>query len=127
MAGSGSAPADALDFSGGTLPAGTLTFSPGQTSQVVSIVVAGDTAVEADEAFTVSLSTPTGAGLDSAANPADGIIRNDDTPPTPLPVLAIAARQSDRNEGNAETTAFTFTITRSSEGEGVSTARWAVS
>ena len=126
LAGSGSAPADALDFSGGTLPAGILTFSPGQTSQVVSIDVAGDTEVEADEAFTVSLATPTGAGLDIAANSAAGIIRNDDTPPTPLPALRISATDADRPEGNAGATPFTFTVTRGGDITGVSRATWTV-
>jgi Ca2+-binding RTX toxin-like protein len=126
LASSGSAPADDLDFSGGTLPAGTLTFSPGQTSQIVSIQVAGDTEVEADEAFTVSLATPTGAELDSAASAAAGIIRNDDTPPTPLPVLRISASEADRPEGNAGSTPFSFTVSRSGDTTGVSRATWTV-
>lgn len=126
LASSGSAPADDLDFSGGTLPAGTLTFSPGQTSQIVSIEVAGDTEVEADEAFTVSLATPTGAELDSAASAAAGIIRNDDTPPTPLPVLRISASEADRPEGNAGSTPFSFTVSRSGDTTGVSRATWTV-
>ena len=126
LAGSGSGPADALDFSGGILPAGTLTFDPGQTSQILSIEVAGDTEVEADEAFTVSLATPSGAELDSAASAAAGIIRNDDTAPTPLPVLRISATDADRPEGNAGPTPFSFTVSRSGDSTGVSRATWTV-
>jgi len=50
VAGSGAAPADASDFSAGTLPSGTLSFAAGETSKTITVNVAGDTAVEADEA-----------------------------------------------------------------------------
>ena len=39
---------------------GTVTFAAGQTSATITIEVIGDTAVEGDELFGVSLSSPTG-------------------------------------------------------------------
>src|SRR5206468_2665790 len=42
-----------------TTISGTLTFAAGITSQTISVPVIGDTTVEADEAFTVTLSSPT--------------------------------------------------------------------
>lgn len=60
---------------------GMLTFAPGQTKLQVSVPVLGDTTVEANEAFSVKLSAPTGATLAKAQ--ATATITNDDTPPSP--------------------------------------------
>jgi hypothetical protein len=46
--------------------------------------------------------------------------------PEPPPVLAIAALDADQAEGQSGSTPFTFAVTRSGDGSGVSTARWAV-
>ena len=79
VSGSGGNPAEAADF-GGSFPSGTVTFAPGETTQTVTIDVAGDTDVEGDEGFTVTLSGATGgAGIATAT--ATGTIQNDDTPP----------------------------------------------
>lgn len=56
---------------------GTATFDPGQTSRQISVAVIGDTTVEADETFTVTLSAPTSTTLADAS--ATGTIANDDT------------------------------------------------
>ena len=58
VTGSGIHPADATDF-GGTLPSGTVSFAVGEASQTITINVSGDTTVESDESFTVTLSPPT--------------------------------------------------------------------
>ncbi|MGD9724414.1 MAG: FG-GAP-like repeat-containing protein [Pirellulales bacterium] len=55
---------------------GTLTFAPGQTSQLVTVLVNGDTTNEADEDFTLLLSDANNATL--AAASAQGVIQNDD-------------------------------------------------
>lgn len=82
VAGSGTNPANASDFAGGILPGGTISFAAGETSKVITVNVQGDTTVEPDENFTVSLSSPTnGATLTTAS--ATGTIQNDDTPPPP--------------------------------------------
>ncbi|MFM9033587.1 MAG: Calx-beta domain-containing protein, partial [Mycobacterium sp.] len=54
---------------------GTLSFAPGVTSQQVIVKVTGDTAVESDETFTVTLSNAVGARVGTAV--ATGTIRND--------------------------------------------------
>jgi hypothetical protein len=64
------------DFGAST---GTLTFTPGETSQPVTVAVNGDTAAEADETFTVVLSSPTNATLLDGSGL--GTITNDDGAP----------------------------------------------
>ena len=59
---------------------GTLSFDPGVTSRIVSVPVVGDVVDEADETFTVTLSGAVNATLADAS--ADGIIVDDDGPPT---------------------------------------------
>ena len=55
---------------------GQVSFAPGETSQTVSIPIIGDTAVEAGETFTVTLSNPGNSSLGDAS--ATGTISNDD-------------------------------------------------
>ncbi len=57
---------------------GTVTFAPGQTSQLVSITVNGDTVREPDERFFVSFKHPTNANLGGFYGLGFGIIANDD-------------------------------------------------
>jgi Ca2+-binding RTX toxin-like protein len=111
---------DADDF-GGTLPeTQTVTFAADEMEKTVVITGSGDTDVEADETFTVSLETPVGATIDETASTADGIIVNDDA--APEPVISIAADDSaDQDEGDEGTTEFTFTVTRSGDLSGEST------
>ena len=45
---------------------GTLTFLPGETSKTISVVVFGDTVMEGNESFVVSLSSPSGATIADA-------------------------------------------------------------
>lgn len=56
--------------------AGTLTFTPGQTSKVVTVNVVGDTTPEPNETFVVNLSVPMGATLFDGQGM--GTILNDD-------------------------------------------------
>ena len=59
--------------------AGTLTFTPGQTTASVTVPVRGDTRDEPDEAFALSLSRPTGGAVLADAA-AEGRIADDDEP-----------------------------------------------
>ncbi len=64
---------------------GTLTFNPGEKSKTISVVVVADTAIEQDEAFSVTISGAVGATI--AVGTATGRITNDDTQ---VPVTAGA-------------------------------------
>ncbi len=66
---------------------GTLTFAPGTTVQPVNVTIIGDTAVEPDETFSVTLSKPSGATM--ADRQGIGTIVNDDVlpPVTTEPVV----------------------------------------
>jgi Ca2+-binding RTX toxin-like protein len=120
VTGSGANPATAADFQGGVLPSGLVSFAAGETSKTITIQVATDTVVEPDEGFTVTLSNASNAGLATAS--ALGQITNDDATPT----LAIAATDAVKAEGDSGATAFTFTVTRSGDVSGDTTADWAV-
>ena len=65
-----------------TATSGTVTFAAGVTSQTVAVKVTGDTTVEPNETFTVTLSNPTGATVSKAT--ATATITNDDVA-TPNP------------------------------------------
>ncbi len=75
-----------------TAETGTIAFAPGVTTQTVHVGVIGDTAVEPNETFTVTLSAPSGVTIAKAT--AVGTITNDDVagtiPPTITPGLSIS-------------------------------------
>lgn len=76
---SGGNPVDVNDF-GGNLPSGQVQFDAGQSvSQTVTLNVVGETDIEPDERFTVTLSNPSdGARLNVISSV--GTIRDDDDP-----------------------------------------------
>ncbi|WP_374489593.1 pre-peptidase C-terminal domain-containing protein [Zoogloea sp.] len=74
--------ASASDFVGNVLPAGTLSFADGELSKTLTIYVAGDTTIESNERFSVTLSNPSNLALGSSTV-AYGIIQNDDGPLPP--------------------------------------------
>jgi len=122
VTGTSSNPASAADF-GGTLPSGIVTFAAKETSKVISVNVSGDTSVEPDESFTVTLSNPTnGATLTTAT--ATGTITNDDVVQTVN--LAIAPTNATQTEGNSGNKAFNFTVTRSGTTTGTNAVNWVV-
>lgn len=111
------------DFTGPT--AGTLYFQAGETAKTITINVAADSTVEANEAFNVSLSNPRGATID--ANSAQAVILNDDGgPPPPSQTTLAFAGDVTRAEGNAGSTAFVFTVNRGGPTDGTSGVGWAV-
>lgn len=81
----------------------TATIPDGASSTTVDVTVAGDTVYELDETFTVNLSNATNGVLTDATG--IGTITNDDAPPS------FSIDDVTLDEGNAGTTAFTFTIT----------------
>ena len=62
-----------------TVQTGTLTFTPGQISKIITVLVKGDTTVEANEKYFVNLSSPTFAVI--VVSQASAYIRNDDAAP----------------------------------------------
>jgi Calx-beta domain len=131
--GSGTNAASANDFSGG-FGSGTVSFAAGETSKTITIYVAGDMNVEADEDFVVMLSNATNGGQIGTGQ-ATGHIRNDDTPgitvsPTsgltvdesgttasfsvvlthpPTADVHIAVTSGDTTEGTVSVTSLVFT------------------
>ncbi|MEO0854981.1 MAG: Calx-beta domain-containing protein, partial [Cyanobacteria bacterium J06648_11] len=77
---------------------GTLTFNPGGSlSQTVTVLVNGETKVETDEDFTVTLDSATNATI--AAGSATGTIVNDDV--NQAPVVTNQSFTLDENSPNA--------------------------
>ncbi|KAA0677178.1 Ig-like domain-containing protein, partial [Roseomonas genomospecies 6] len=88
--GSGGSTLNAADF-GGTMPSGTVAFADGDTTKTITIQVSGDTDIEPDETFTVTLSNPSVAATSIETASASGTIRNDD----PInPTLTLPAAQT---------------------------------
>ncbi|NBB83303.1 MAG: hypothetical protein GVY28_07845 [Alphaproteobacteria bacterium] len=124
IGGDGEDAATADDFdTGGLFPSGTLIFAPGQTSETVSVPVAGDTQIEPDEGFKITLMNPGGDAIIITAT-ATGLIENDDEPAPPA--FAIAASDADKDEGDSGTRDFTFTVTRSGDTGGTASVDYAV-
>lgn len=83
--------ANAADLSG-TI-GGTVTFEDGQSEATISLTVAGDTAVEPDETFSVVLSNATG-GANIVDGNATGTIINDDVSLVAIHVIQGAGHVS---------------------------------
>ena len=84
---------------------GTLTFAPGVGAQTVTVDLIGDSIIELDEAFAVTLSGADGSVIGDATGV--GTIIDDDT----LPLIAIGNTQV--LEGNSGTTSALLTLTLS--------------
>ncbi len=86
------------------IPAGTLTFAAGTTSQPIAVTVTGDATDEADETVVVRLSSPVNATL--AAASGTGTIADDDAPTLSIDSPSVT-------EGDSGTATLTFTVTLS--------------
>lgn len=84
---------------------GTVTFTPGQESQTVSVTINGDSTFEPNETFNVNLSNAVNATIDD--NQGVGTIVNDDSQPS------ISISDVTVTEGNAGTTTASFTVSLS--------------
>src|SRR6185436_14290897 len=90
---------------------GTLTFSPGEASKIVSVVVNGDGANEPDETFSVNLSNPANATIARAQG--TGTIVNDDS--VAIPTLQFSQATYSVQEELGWTT---VTVTRGGDTSG---------
>ena len=120
VTGSGVNAATAADF-GAALPSGTVTIPVGASSATFTVNVAGDTLLETNEGFTVTLSNPP-AGTQLGTATAASTILDDDTP-----ILSITGPGgAGTAEGNAGTSVHTFTVSLSSASNVDTSVAWAV-
>jgi hypothetical protein len=78
---------------------GTITFVAGQTTATIVIQIIGDSLVEGDETFTITLSDPVGLALGRAV--ATVTILDDDQPPPPAgPSVSFTTSTAQVTEGN---------------------------
>ena len=89
-----------------TTRSGTLTFAPGQTSKQVSVPILDDTTDEYDEQFYLSLSNAVGGQIGESFY-GYGTIQDNDAAPS------ITINNVSKQEGQRNTTAFTFTVSLS--------------
>ncbi|MFM6879420.1 MAG: Calx-beta domain-containing protein, partial [Dolichospermum sp.] len=122
VTGSGTSAANATDFVGGVLPSGTVSFAAEETSKVITVDVQGDTTVEPNEDFTVTLSNPTNGATITTAT-AVGTIQNDDVN-TDLPIIDLSANQTVV-EGIISPQSVTYTVTLSSDSTDTITVQYA--
>ncbi|MCB9016960.1 MAG: HYR domain-containing protein, partial [Lentimicrobiaceae bacterium] len=99
---------------------GTLTFAAGETSKTITVLVNGDTRVEANETFTIELSDLVDNGRDITITDATGTgtITNDDSATLSIGDVTLA-------EGNSGTTSFSFTVTLSAASDAAVTVDYA--
>ena len=95
---------------------GTVTFTPGVTTQSITVSIIGDTVAEADETFFVDLSSPVGATL--ADNRGVVTIANDDSP-------SLSINNVSLNEGNGGATNANLTVTLSTASANTVTVNYA--
>jgi len=85
-----------------TAATGTLTFPAGTTSQDISVSIKGDTTVEGNETFKITLTEPAGATLGAAS--AIITLTNDDVAPPALPIISIADASFSEGDNDNEVT-----------------------
>ncbi len=90
-----------------TATSGTLTFKAGQTTATISVPIIGDTKIESNENFLVTLSAVTGNATVSDAQAVGTIINDDKGTAT----SNMSINNVIHPEGNSGTTNFTFTVT----------------
>jgi uncharacterized repeat protein (TIGR01451 family) len=90
-----------------TATSGTLTFNPGTTSQPITVVVSGDTAIEPNETFFVDLTGATNATITD--NQGLGTINNDDA--IGIADLTITTVRSPQNPQGGQPFTITITVT----------------
>ncbi len=128
VAGSGSHPANASDFAGGTLPSGTATFAAGSSTAHVIVNVSGDTPIEPNENFTVTLSNPSvNATIAAGADTGIGTIVNDDSNTISLgDPNVVGSNNVSHVEGNSGTTGYDFVLTRTGDLSGTASVDFSV-
>ena len=125
VASSGPNPASPADFVPAAFQSGVVEFMPGDVTRTITIPVRGESAIEADETFLLTLNNST-SNLTIAASSAIGTIKNDDHP-RPGPTISIAAVSLTRAEGTGTgPTSFTFRIDRTGSLHQTASVRYSV-
>jgi len=106
--------AGAADFTAGE---GQVTFAPGATTGRIEVPVTGDTVVEGDETFTVTLSSPSGATLGDA-DAVGTVLDDDDVVVDPSVSIGDAPVREDAGPAG-------FEVRLSEAATGPVTVRWA--
>ncbi len=106
-----------VDF---TTVSGTLTFATGTTVKTLAVAVAGDDIDEADETFTVGLSTPTNATLTSTTAATGTIIDNEGS-------ARLSINDAGVEEGDSGSKTMRFTVELLGVTAQTVTARWVTS
>lgn len=101
---------------------GTVTFVDGQTTATITISVVGDTNIEGDESFDITLFSPTG-GATITDNMGTGTITNDDVAPSPG---TLSIDDPSMLEGDGGTTDLVFTVTRSEGSAGAVSVQYSL-
>ncbi|QLE59832.1 putative Ig domain-containing protein [Nostoc sp. TCL26-01] len=89
--------------------AGTLNFSPGETSKTITVPIIGDTEIESDENFIINLSNPTNAYL-SPINQGIFSILDDDA----APEVSVSDSWVEVNENQDTVIKFKVTLSKPS-------------
>jgi hypothetical protein len=111
--------ADANDFAGGLLPFGTVSFAAGQIEAPFKVLVAGDSLVEFNEMFRVTLGDLPVGDVGARTSTAEHIFSDDTS-------LSIGAIDATRTEGSSGTTDFTFMVYRNGASMDMQGVDWAV-
>ncbi|HEV7684333.1 MAG TPA: C25 family cysteine peptidase [Pyrinomonadaceae bacterium] len=85
---------------------GTLNFAAGETSKTFDVSICPDSTYEGDEEFNVTLDSPGGGSILGSPDAAVVNITEDDAVPS------FTIDDVSHNEGNAGTTSYTFTVTK---------------
>jgi hypothetical protein len=119
--GTGNSPVTADDFVGGVLPSGQVTFDAGQvTPETLSFQVMGDSVVEANEQYLVSLTLDPNSPPDTTlVTPfSSGSVLNDDSE------ISIVAVDADKAEGNSVGPNLIFEVRRTGDLDQPVTVKW---
>ncbi|GAA0603310.1 hypothetical protein GCM10009416_46220 [Craurococcus roseus] len=120
--GRGPRAADAADFEGGALPSGEIVFAAGETRKTVTVRVAGDEFVEADEGFALMLLSPSDGLAVGAHGSAAATILDDDLPASAPPAHAakVARLYDAALDRSPDRGGFEFWVNALGKGEALS-------
>ncbi|WP_293395863.1 Calx-beta domain-containing protein, partial [Nevskia sp.] len=91
---------------------GTISFAAGQTSRVIPITINGDTTIEPNESFFVTMSEPVGAAIGDGQGVVT-IVNDDGAAPPTASIGDVSA-----SEGNTGARTFSFTVSLSAAASG---------